>query len=147
MSKTSRTNQVLYFARTSLQSSITADTAQFKTMYEEAALYQLYSALMGFCAELVAQYNLPPFKNLDDLFTQDSYHSELGELSRLCQDSHSWLNNLVVQYERCLQQGLAPSQINSSLITSQSDYHALFSNWLIQLEKIIYRMREHWQES
>lgn len=147
MSKTSRTNQVLYFARISLQSAADADSAQLKTKHEEEALFHLYGAVMSLCAELVGQYNLAPFKTLPDLFAQDTYHGELVELKILFDDGHSWLNQLIAQYERCLLQGLISSPVNASLITSQSDYSSLFANWLIQLEKLIYRMREHWQES
>lgn len=147
MSKVARTNQLLYFARISLRSADEANGGQSKTMQEEIVLFQLYSALMSFAGELVAQYNLPAFKSLHEILTRDDYHGELVELRILYADSQSWLYCLVSQYERCLQQGLVVSQAPAGLILSQSDYQDLFSNWLIQLEKIICRMREHWQES
>ena len=147
MAKTARTNQVLYFTRISLQSADDADDGQMKAKHEEEALFHLYATVMSLCAELVGQYNLAPFKSLPDLFAQDTYHGELVELKILYDDGHSWLNQLIAQYDRCLLQGLMSVPVNASLITSQSDYCSLFANWLIQLEKLIYRMREHWQES
>jgi len=142
-----RTNQALYFSRLSLDKASEAEGAQVKRYSEESALFHLYAATMSFAGELVAQYALPPFSELSELLNRRDLPSELRELSLLMADDSSWLKSLVNQYQRLIQQGLDDSAPASGLIFSQSDYAELFSNWLIELEKISRRMREHYQEN
>jgi len=146
MSKVSRTNQVLYFSRLCLGQAEQVTDVQKKRQQEEAALFHLYNAVTSFSAELVAQYALPPFDRLDELFGRSDLPSELVELSLLYSDTDSWLGSIVVQYQRVLQVGLESGAVSGGLIFSQSDYVQLFRNWLIELEKSIQRMREHYQE-
>ena len=146
MSKVSRTNQVLYFTHMSLDKAEQSSDAQVKRQLEEGALFHLYSATFSFSAELVSQYGLGAFKELEELFSRPGLPSELVELSQLYSDSASWLGSVVLQYQRLLQGGLEAVGANSGLIMVQSDYVDLFRNWLIELEKTIQRMREHYQE-
>ena len=147
MSSVRRTNQVLYFTRLSLDKAVQAVNAQDKRYCEECALFHLYGATMSFAGELVAQYALAPFSELSELLHRDELPSELRELHLLMEDGNSWLKALVGQYQRLIQQGLDDSAAASGIIISQSDYAGLFSNWLIELEKISRRMREHYQEN
>jgi hypothetical protein len=146
MSKVSRTNQVLFFSRLSLEKADASTDAQLKRQHEEGALFHIYSGVSSFCAELVSQYGLNSFKDLDELFDRPSLPSELYELSLLYGDPQSWLGSIVWQYQRLLQGGFESAGAASGIIFSQSDYVALFRNWLIELEKTIQRMREHYQE-
>ena len=148
MSLVSRTNQVVFFTRTSLDQAEQA-TSQEKRQLEEAALSHLYVGLNSFVNELVAQYRLPPFQNLQDVFTRDELPAELVELKLLNQDSDSWFSQLLKQYQRMLSNGLDDGSVGQSvqLITTQSDFVSLFRNWLIELEKTIHRMRLHYQEN
>lgn len=146
MSKVSRTNQVLYFTRLCLDQAEQATDTQKKRQLEEAALFHLYSAVISFSGELVAHYALDPFVGLDELFGRKGLPSELTELNLLHADTDSWLGSIVVQYQRVLQAGLDNGAVSGGLIFSQSDYVELFRNWLIELEKSIQRMREHYQE-
>jgi len=146
MSKVSRTNQVLYFSRMNLDKAELCTEAQLKRQLEEAALFHLYTGLSSFCAELVSQYGLASYKDLDELFGRSDLPSELYELSLLYCDAQSWLGSVVQQYQRLLQGGFESIGASSGIIFSQSDYVALFRNWLIELEKTIQRMREHYQE-
>jgi hypothetical protein len=148
MSPVSRTNQVVFFARSCLkQAEQSAD--QEKRQQEEAALSHLYAGLMSFSNELVAQYRLPPFSTLAELFSRKELPAELYELSLLSQESNSWLAALLTQYNRMLLTGFDESAVVQSvqLITTQSDYVDLLRNWLIELEKTIQRMRLHYQEN
>ena len=147
MSSVRRTNQALYFTRLSLDQANQAQEVQDKRFSEECALFHLYVATMSFAGELVAQYALPPFSELSELLHRDALPSELRELSLLMEDGNSWLKSLVGLYQRLIQRGLDDSAPASGLILSQSDYCELFSNWLIELEKISRRMREHYQEN
>jgi len=147
VSSVRRTNQALYFSRLSLEKASGAETAQDKRYAEECSLFHLYTATVSFAGELVTQYGLPPFSELSELLNRGDLPSELRELSLLMADDNSWLKSLVKQYQRLIQQGLADSAPASGLIFSQSDYAELFSNWLIELEKISRRMREHYQEN
>ncbi len=147
MSSVRRTNQALYFSRLSLDKVAQAQNAQDKRYSEECALFHLYGATMSFAGELVTQYALAPFSELPELLRRDDLPSELRELSLLLADGHSWLNALMGLYPRLIKQGLDDSAAVSGLILSQSDYAELFSNWLIELEKISRRMREHYQEN
>ena len=146
MSRTSRTNQVLYFARLNLDKVDEADSLQFKQMYEENALHHIYAGAVCLVSELVDQYNLPSFKDLNELFARNDLPSELIELKLASSDSSSWLYNLIKQYERLILTGLH-NNVNSGLISSQSDYGPLFRNYLIELENFSERMREHYQEN
>ncbi|MEH6346812.1 MAG: DUF6586 family protein [Bermanella sp.] len=146
MSKVSRTNQVLYFSRLCLDQAEQETDSQKKRQLEESALFHLYNAVTSFSGELVAQYALAPFLGLDELFGRNGLPSELIELSLLHADTNSWLGSIVVQYQRVLQAGLESGAVSGGLIFSQSDYAGLFRNWLIELEKSIQRMREHYQE-
>ncbi|MGR6873666.1 DUF6586 family protein [Pseudomonas sp. HK3] len=148
MSPVSRTNQVVFFARSCLkQAEQSAD--QEKRQQEEAALSHLYAGLMSFSNELVAQYRLPPFGTLAELFARKELPAELYELSLLSQEPNSWLAALLTQYNRMLLTGFDESAVVQSvqLITTQSDYVDLLRNWLIELEKTIQRMRLHYQEN
>ncbi|MEY8206079.1 MAG: DUF6586 family protein [Bermanella sp.] len=147
MSSVRRTNQALYFSRLSLAKAKQAQEPQDKRYAEECALFHLHAATMSFAGELVAQYALPPFSMLSELLQRRELPSELRELSLLMADDHSWLKSLMKQHQRLLQQGLDDSTAARGLILSQSDYAELFSNWLIELEKISRRMREHYQEN
>ncbi len=146
MSKVSRTNQVLYFARMSLDNAELSGQAQLKRQLEEAALFHLYSGVSSFCTELVSQYGLSAFKDFNELFGRSDLPSELYELSLLHSNPQSWLGSIVQQYQRLLQGGFESSSASSGIIFAQSDYVTLFRNWLIELEKTIQRMREHYQE-
>lgn len=145
MSAVRRTNQAVYFTRTILDQAEQAIDAQQKSQLEESGLYHLYSALNGFCNELIKQYSLPPFLQLSELFEREGLPAELKELALLFEQK-AWVYEVSRQYHRVLLEGFESSPANSNLITSQSDYVALFRNWLIELEKTISRMREHYQE-
>jgi len=148
MNLVSRTNQVVFFARTCLSQAEQA-TSQEKRQLEEAALSHLYVGLCSFANELVAQYRLPPFQSLQALFSRDDLPAELLELKLLSDESNSWLSQLLKQYQRMLSNGLDDGSVGQSvqLITTQSDFVDLFRNWLIELEKTIQRMRQHYQEN
>ncbi len=146
MSTVGRTNQVLYFARLSLEKAAQASAPQDKRMFEEQALFHLYTCIISFHAELLNQYNLPEFEQLTELYGREQLPSELYELSLLYKESGSWLGTITGQYRRLFSQGLGKS-VNTGLIVSQSDYSSLFHNCLIELEKTIQRMREHYQEN
>ncbi len=147
MSIVRRTNQVLYFARLSLDSAFEAHEPQQKRYSEECALFHLYAGIMSFTNELVGQYALPSFDSLNELFARTELPSELRELKLLFSDSSSWLCALVQQYERLTKVGFDTSGPSNGLILTQSDYASLFRNWLIELEKVVQRMREHYQEN
>ena len=72
MNRSSRTNQVLYFARLSLDDADKQSTVQLKRMAEESALHHLYSAVNSLLSELVAQYRLEPIVSIDELFEKYS---------------------------------------------------------------------------
>ncbi len=146
MSKVSRTNQVLYFTRINLDKAELCTDAQLKRQLEESALFHLYTGISSFCSELVSQYGLTAFKDLSELFGRSGLPSELCELSLLHGDTQSWLGSVVQQYQRLLQGGFESTGASSGIIFSQSEYVTLFRNWLIELEKTIQRMREHYQE-
>lgn len=148
MSQVSRTNQVAYFARTCLDQAEQA-ASQEKRQLEEAALSHLYVATFSFANELVAQYRLEPFQQLEELFSRDHLPAELYELGLLSRDSRSWLHAVLKQYRRMLVSGLEDGAVGQpvQIITSQSDFTNLFRNWLIELEKTIQRMRLHYQEN
>ncbi|EAT13226.1 hypothetical protein HF888_07025 [Bermanella marisrubri] len=141
----SRTNQALYFAKLSIE-RIADVEGQLKVQAQEQSLYHLYSALRGFVKELVAQYNLAPSRTLDELFAQKELPTELYELSLLNGQADSWVASIRKQYERMLDEGLGNRTVNAALISSSADYDTLFSNYLIDMEKTIQRMREHYQE-
>ena len=145
MNPVRRTNQTVYFARIALDQADQAVDAQQKSQAEESGLYHLYSALNSFCNELVKQYSLPPFMQLSELFKRDALPAELKELALLF-EQQAWPFEVTRQYQRVLLEGFESAPETSNLITSQSDYVALFRNWLIELEKTISRMREHYQE-
>ena len=148
MSPVSRTNQVVFFARTCLKQAEQA-TDQDQRQLEEAALGHLYAGVVSFANELTTQYRLPPFKGLSELFARDQLPAELFELSLLSQENSGWLAALIKQYNRMLLTGLDDGGVVQSvqLITTQSDYVDLLRNWLIELEKTIQRMRLHYQEN
>ncbi|MFY0642220.1 MAG: hypothetical protein JXR16_14300 [Bermanella sp.] len=148
MSPVSRTNQVVFFARTCLKQAEQA-TDQEKRQLEEAALGHLYAGVVSFANELTSQYRLPPFKGLSELFARDQLPAELYELSLLSHETSGWLGALLKQYNRMLLTGLDEGGVVQSvqLITTQSDYVDLLRNWLIELEKTIQRMRLHYQEN
>ena len=147
-SPVSRTNQVLFFARTCLEQA-EQSSDQAKRQLEEAALSHLYAGIFSFANELVSQYRLPSFASLSELFTRKELPAELYELSLLSQESDAWLAALLRQYDRMLLSGLDEGSVVQSvqLITTQSDYVDLLRNWLIELEKTIQRMRLHYQEN
>ena len=145
MSPVRRTNQAVYFARITLDQADQAVDAQQKSQLEESGLYHLYSAINSFCNELVKHYSLPPFMQLTELFKREGLPAELKELALLF-EQQAWPFEVNRQYQRVLLEGFESAPTNSNLITSQSDYVALFRNWLIELEKTISRMREHYQE-
>lgn len=124
-----------------------AESSQDKRYGEECSLFHLYCGLTSLAGELVGQYGLALFESLDELLARPDLPSELKELSLLINDSASWLNALVKQYLRLTKQGFDDSAASSGLILSESDYSGLFANWLIELEKITQRMREHYQEN
>lgn len=153
MSRSGRTNQVLFFARNALssaESSREEGNIQTQRQFEEAALFHLYTALSAFCAEVVAQYQMPPMRDVLELTSRQDLPAELGELRLQLASSGSWLADLVQAYQRLLLQGLTEQNNGvvgqQGLITSQSDYLALFRNWLIELENLINRQREHYLE-
>lgn len=149
MSSTGRTNQCLHFARLSLtdgEQAAEQANKQMQRRHEEAALFHTYAGFMAFCSEVIAQYRLPPIQDFNELRARDSLPAELVELGLLADDSTSWLFGLVKTYNRALLQGLDDHQANSGLITSQSDYLALIRNWLIELENLVNRHREHYLE-
>jgi len=153
MSSSGRTNQVLFFARnalTSAESSREEGNIQAQRQFEEAALFHLYTGISSFCAEVLAQYRMPPMKDLPELLSRSDLPVELGELNLLFGNRDSWLASLFHSYQRVLTQGLTDqnsgSGVQSGLITSQSDYLALFRNWLIELENLVNRQREHYVE-
>jgi hypothetical protein len=147
MSSVRRTNQALYFARLSLDKAEQAQQdAQGKRYSEECALFHIYAATLSFAGEVVVQCGLEPFNDLAELLSRDALPGDLNELSLLINEPSSWLGSLVGQYKRVVYQGLDDSVANSGLIFSQSDYSTLFANWLIELENIVQRMREHYQE-
>ena len=146
MSSVRRTNQVLYFARLSLDQAAQTSIPQDKRMFEEQALFHLYSCLMSFHGELLNQYSLPGFERLAELYCREKLPSEIYELSLLYEKPSSWLGIITGQYRRLLCQGLEGG-LNTGLIASQSDYASLSHDCLVELESIIGRMREHYQES
>ena len=147
MNRTGRTNQVIYFARLNLQQANEAGGLQDKQMFEETVLHHLYSAVMSLTGELVQQYNLEPFTDLDELLSRDALPSELYELSLIKSQPTSWLYNLLKQHQRMIFSGLVENNVNSGLITTQSDYCALFANYLNEIENLVQRMRVHYQEN
>lgn len=147
MNRTGRTNQVIYFARLNLQQANEAGGLQDKQMFEETVLHHLYTAVMSLTGELVQQYNLEPFTDLDELLSRDALPSELYELSLIKSQSTSWLYNLLKQHQRMIFSGLVENNVNSGLITTQSDYCALFANYLNEIENLVQRMRVHYQEN
>ncbi len=147
MSHVRRTNQALYFARLSLdKAELEQQDAQSKRYSEECALFHIYAATLSFVGEVVLQCGLEPFNDLTELLSRDALPSDIKELSLLLNEPSSWLASLMGQYERVIYQGLDDSGPASGLIFSQSDYSSLFANWLIELENIVQRMREHYQE-
>lgn len=146
MNRIGRTNQAVYFCRQTL--SLTEGlSGQARQQHEEAALFHLYSAAFALVQELQAQYGLAPVSSLEELKLQDDLPAELYELSLLL-SGDSWLASLHRLYCRSLSQGLSErSGVHNGLITSQSDYQSLIANWLIELEKTVHRMREHYQEN
>ena len=147
MNRTGRTNQVIYFARLNLQQANEAGGLQDKQMFEETVLHHLYTAVLSLTGELVQQYNLEPFTDLDELLSRDALPSELYELSLIKSQSTSWLYNLLKQHQRMIFSGLVENNVNSGLITTQSDYCALFANYLNEIENLVQRMRVHYQEN
>ncbi len=147
MSTVSRTNQVLYFARLSLNAADGAQDLQLKRYHEECALFHIYSAAVSFANELVTQYGLMSFDDLTELLSRADLPSEVRELSLLFKDSNSWLAAIVKQYKRLILTGIESLTHTSGLILSQSDFSSLFRNWLIELEKVVQRMREQYQEN
>lgn len=149
MSASGRTNQCLHFARLSLSEGEQAadqGNLQIQRRHEEAALFHTYAGFMGFCAEVASQYGLAPIRDLAELLSREGLPAEVVELRLLMDDSTTWLSNLVATHQRALIQGLDDNRANSSLITSQSDYLALIRNWLIELENLVNRHREHYLE-
>ena len=146
MNLAARTNQTLYFARITLDQAELASNSQDKRRLEEAALSHLYGSIHAYLQELVRQYALAPFRDIDELLGRAGVPAELQELKILSEDASSWLSSLLTQYERLLHSGLDQELPNSNLITKQSDYVSLFRNILNDLEKVIQRMREHSQE-
>ncbi len=147
MSNVRRTNQALYFARLSLdKAELEQQDVQSKRYSEECALFHIYAATISFAGEVVLQCGLEPFNDLAELLSRDALPSDVKELSLLLNEPSSWLASLIAQYERAIFQGLDDSGTASGLIFSQSDYSTLFANWLIELENIVQRMREHYQE-
>lgn len=147
MNRTGRTNQVLYFARLYLQQIEGADSMQEKQMLEETALHHLYVSVVSLANEVATQYNLSPFTDLSELLSREGLPSELHELSMAKSDSTSWLYNLLKQYQRMIFAGLIDNNVNSGLISSQSDYASLFANYLNEIENLAQRMRLHYQEN
>jgi hypothetical protein len=147
MSRTGRTNQVLYFARLSLEQIELAESLQAKQMMEETTLHHLHTALMSLVSELTAQYHLAAFVTLDEILARPSLPSELHELKLAKEDSSSWLYNLLKQNQRMLLDGLKDNNVNSGLISSQSDFASLFRNYLKEIENLAQRMRDHYQEN
>lgn len=147
MNRTGRTNQVIYFARLNLQQANEAGGLQNKQMFEETVLHHLYGAVMSLTGELVQQYNLEPFTDLGELLAREGLPSELYELSLINSESTSWLYNLLKQHQRMIFSGLVDNNVNSGLITAQSDYCALFANYLNEIENLVQRMRVHYQEN
>lgn len=147
MSNTGRTNQSIYFVRLCLEQAEQANSVQHKQMHEESALHHLYGAVISLTSELVAQYNLLPFELLSEVLSRADLPSELYELQLAKNDPHSWLYNLLKQHQRMLLSGLKDNNVNSGLISSQSDYTSLFRNYLSEIEKLAERMREQYQEN
>jgi hypothetical protein len=147
MSRTGRTNQVLYFARLSLDKVEQAESLQDKQMMEETTLYHLHTAFISLVSEILAQYNLEPFVSLDELFARPSLPAELYELQLAKLDSKSWLYNLLKQKQRMITDGLKDNNVNSGLISSQSDYSSLFRNYLKEIENLAQRIRVLYQEN
>lgn len=149
MSTSGRTNQCLHFVRLALaegEQEGEKGNQQQQRRHEESALFHLHAGFMSFCAEVVAQYQMPPFSVLRELFDRRGLPTEVKELNLLSQDSSSWLYAMMRTHQRALVQGLEDNQINTGLITSQSDYLALIHNWLIELENLVNRHREHYLE-
>lgn len=146
MTPSARTNQVLYFARLSLDEAEAASQPQEKRRFEETALFHLYSAVNSFLNELSTQYMIEPFKTPVELLGREALPAELVELGLLAKETDSWLGIIFGQYSRVLLNGLEQGPANSNLITKQSDYTHLFRNALNDMEKVIQRMREHSQE-
>jgi hypothetical protein len=138
MSRTGRTNQVLYFARLSLEQIELAESLQAKQMMEETTLHHLHTALMSLVSELTAQYHLAAFVTLDEVLARPSLPSELHELKLAKEDASS---------QRMLLDGLKDNNVNSGLISSQSDFASLFRNYLKEIENLAQRMRDHYQEN
>ncbi|MFT6153657.1 MAG: hypothetical protein ACJA0E_001211 [Bermanella sp.] len=145
MSRTGRTNQVLYFARLSLDKVEQAESLQDKQMMEETALYHLHTAFISLVSEVLAQYNLEPFVSIDELFSRSDLPAELHELQLAKLDSKSWLYNLLKQKQRMIIDGLKDNNVNSGLISSQSDYTSLFRNYLKEIENLAQRIRVLYQ--
>ncbi len=149
MSNSGRTNQTLHFAHLALRDGnemAEQGDRGAQRRHEEAALFHTYVGLVSFCAELTSQYRLEPFQTLAQLFDRNDLPAELAELALLAADRQSWLGQLLVTYQRATIQGLEANNAQAGLITSQSDYLALIRNWLIELENLVMRHREHYVE-
>ncbi len=146
MSMARRTNQCLFNAKQALNESEGLSDSVVQRRLEEAALFHIYTAINSYMVEVCRHYALPPFASIESLFDQVQLPAELSELAVLSQDSASWLSACLKLYRKVLMEGLGDNRPADSLITSQSDFNALFRNWLIELEKLINRQRELYLE-
>lgn len=140
-----RTNQKLFFAKQALAQA-SGLMGQSALEREEACLLHMYGCLYAFCAELVAHYRLPPFSRLDELLSRAGLPSEFHELGSLLQSPDSWLKQLERLYQQALVSTISGQQSTSGLISAGVDYQGLFANWLNQLDNLILRLRQHYQE-
>jgi hypothetical protein len=140
-----RTNQKLYFAKQALAQAMEL-RGQDALEREEACLLHMYGCFYAFCAELVAHYRLQPFSRLEELLARQGLPSEFNELNALLQDPDQWLKQLHRLYQQALVNSISGQQSGTGLISSAVDYQGLFANWLNQLDNLILRVRQHYQE-
>lgn len=140
-----RTNQKLYFARQALQQAGGLH-GQAALEREETCLLHLHGALYAFCAELLTHYRQPPFTDLAELLARPGLPSEFMELGSLAGQGDSWLKQLLRLHQQVLTGTISGQQAAAGLITATVDYQGLFANWLNQLDNLILRSRQHYQE-
>lgn len=141
----SRTNQKLFFARQAL-SQAAGLRGQQALEREEACLLHLHGALHAFCAELLTHYRQAPFTELMELLGRDGLPSEFRELNALVLQPDSWLRQMLRLHQQTLVSTISGQQSGDGLIAASVDYQGVFANWLNQLENLISRSRQHYQE-
>ena len=146
MSLAARTNQCIYFTRLTLEQVSDQSDAQTKQRLEEAAVGHLFSALNAYCNEVAKQYQLPPFSDISDLLREDDLVMEIAELKLLHEVTESWFSQILMAHQKVITEGLSVGAARMGLITSEKDYSNLIRNWLIELEKLIMRQRQHYVE-